>query len=99
MVFRKLEQDKNKFNNAIKDVGKELFGQDPSQELLQTLEAQLMGRFKDGTPLALFDEPILENGKASFADKLRIKKFNSYQNSEASPETRVDPQKCPFFAK
>jgi deferrochelatase/peroxidase EfeB len=61
----------------------------------------MVGRFRDGTPLALFDQPMLENGKATRAQIRQIRKFNNYKLSDNEAiDYRADRQglRCPFHA-
>ena len=50
-VFRKLEQSVLAFNNAVVELAEKL------QITPEYAGAQIVGRFKDGTPLTLFSEP------------------------------------------
>lgn len=72
LVFRKLEQDVTGFDQKILDLANKL--QIP-QELA---EAQVMGRFKDGTPLALFEKPVIGSNNLSAEEQARIEKFDNY---------------------
>lgn len=85
MVFRKLKQQVERFNNKIKDLQQEL---GISQELA---EAQVMGRFKDGTPLTLFSEA----GRQSVEDLRLIKQFNLGKLGYEKDEQGL---KCPLHA-
>ena len=84
LVFRKLEQDVSGFDRRIAELTDQIYppGSYPSSERTEKkayVEAQMVGRFRDGTPLALFDQPMLENGKATRAQKQQIRKFNNYK--------------------
>ena len=70
-------------------------------EKRQLVEAQLMGRFKDGTPVTMFDKPILNNALATPDELSRIDNFNVYNsfdfrdNNNAYNED-AEGSKCPF---
>lgn len=117
LVYKKLEQDVPKFDQIIIKLTEELFSLNPQDTYFGKkkafVEAQVFGRFKDGTPLALFGEPILENKKASKRDIKRIKDFNNYNPVRPKDRKeigkRYEPQaiyfntdpngiKCPYFA-
>lgn len=94
LVFRKLEQDVVKFNQKISDLSKKL---NIPRELV---EAQVIGRFKDGTPLTLFKSPRDVKSKEDLA---KIEAFNKFRL--ADPKTKqinysndADGKKCPFHA-
>lgn len=76
LVFRKLEQHVKKFNKSIHHFSN-IHGLSP-----EMLGAQLVGRFKDGTPLTLADKPGLPVQEHNDFD---------YQNDTKGA-------KCPFHA-
>ncbi len=93
LVFRKLEQNVDLFDKEVKKLARSL---QVSQEYA---EAQIMGRFKDGTPLLLFDHPIMKDGKKE--EKELVEKFNQFDPRDAtSLDYSNDPQglRCPFHA-
>ena len=74
-------------------------------EKRQWVEAQLMGRFKDGTPLTLFKKPILYNCSATKKQQDLIEQFNFYRSFDfeekgAKNAYKADEKgsKCPFYA-
>jgi Dyp-type peroxidase family len=76
LVFRKLEQNVCQFNQFIRELAKEL------RCSIGLAEALVMGRFKDGTPLALADQP--GNSKAA------TNNFSYHQDPNGT--------RCPFHA-
>lgn len=63
LVYRKLEQDVDSFDAAVENVAREL------NQTVDFVGAQAVGRFKNGTPLALSGEPIKDykaNGEGRF---------------------------------
>ena len=106
LVFRKLEQDVTGFNSRIAQLVERLFPdiqKDTSiyQAKKAFVEAQFMGRYKDGTPLVFFDQPILENGEANTDQKDQIEQFDRYDATDIQAiDYRSDEygHKCPFHA-
>lgn len=78
LVYRKLEQDVDSFNAAVENVARQL-GQS-----VDFVGAQAVGRFKNGTPLALSGTPI-EDYKAKGEGKF------DYDDDD-------DGDKCPLHA-
>lgn len=70
------------------------------QNWAENIEAQIMGRFKDGTPISVATEPIISNGKATPAQLEAIKAFNEYESDPKIPKKEKDEygSNCPFFA-
>ena len=97
LVFRKLEQDIALFNEKIDNLKNEL-GISRAYA-----EAQVMGRFKDGTPLALFKNP---SAIQTEEDQNKLSKFNHYffdpnlLTYRKPSNFDLDPEgiKCPFHA-
>lgn len=55
LVFRKLEQNVRGFRERVIELAAELNSEEPD---LKFAGASVVGRFQDGTPLALHDEPV-----------------------------------------
>ncbi len=100
-VFRKLEQDVVGFNQAIVNLANQL---QISRELA---EAQVMGRFKDGTPLALFNSAGKTGKNLNDTERLHLKKFDLFDPDSNDPSNegyqgdyQDDPAglKCPLHA-
>ncbi len=97
LVFRKLEQNVALFNQKIIELKKEL------NITKAFAEAQVMGRFKDGTPLTLFSSPT---DIKTERDLKNVKKFNKYffdpnKTNYRKKSAFDDDQKgfkCPFHA-
>lgn len=83
-VFRKLEQHVRGFKTAERKLGKKL-GLDG--EDAERAGAMIIGRFEDGTPIAIHDEAGMI-GSGAFNN------FNYGKNEESNP----DLSKCPFHA-
>lgn len=85
LVFRKLQQDVEGFNAKIEALQQAL---GTSKELA---EAQVMGRFKNGTPLTLFERP----SRNSINGHRLVKQFDL-----GKLDYRNDPEglKCPLHA-
>lgn len=98
LVYRKLEQDVALFNKNIDFIVSKLNEKDFQVERA-FIEAQLMGRFKDGTPLALAGKPrISQEGH-----KGKWKGFDKFWSSEEDDPSREGflgyaENKCPVFA-
>ncbi len=93
LVFRKLEQDVPLFEQEVERLSTQLGISKP------LAEAQIMGRFKDGTPLAIFDRPIMENGSPD--EKRLVDQFNYFdREDDKALGYQDDPKgiKCPFHA-
>ena len=92
LVFRKLEQDVAKFNRKIGELATAL---NISRAMA---EAQVVGRFKDGTPLTLFDDPTSVETRE---DRGKIAQFDDYAlHDPQAIGYEEDPHgsKCPFHA-
>lgn len=94
LVFRKLKQDVPLFHRKVSELASTL------NISIELAEAQVVGRFKDGTPLAIFDSPRRVRTKA---DLEKVERFNNYQyrGKEARYEgyaTDREGKKCPFHA-
>ncbi len=87
LVFRKLEQDVEAFNQAVSVLSKRL------KISRAFAEAQLIGRFKDGTPLSLFSEP---GNDISQSDREKRNYFDN--NPDKGYDDDEDGRKCPFHA-
>ena len=115
MVFRKLEQDTSTFDTEINRITRTLyFGSHPNTdkifksehflELKKYVEAQIFGRFKDGTPLVQYDRAIFENSEDSSKALEQILKFDSYpgrkenQNLSDTGIYQSHINRCPHFA-
>lgn len=81
-VFRKLEQDVKGFKARERELGDELFGENADEELKELVGAYLVGRFEDGTPVAMDDEEAMI-GSGNFNN------FNYHDPSDGH---------CPHFA-
>ena len=98
LVYRKLEQDVALFNRNIDFIVGELHKKGFQVERA-FIEAQIMGRFKDGTPLALAGEPrISQEGHQG-----RWQGFDHFWSSEEDDPTHEDflgyvENRCPVFA-
>lgn len=101
LVFRKLEQDVVGFNQEIIKLANHL---QISRELA---EAQVMGRFKDGTPLALFSTAGKTGKNLTDTERLHLKKFDLFDpdpsenvNEGYQGDYQNDPNglKCPLHA-
>lgn len=55
-VFRKLEQNVKEFKHAEEVLGKKMFPQKEDAEKREVAGAYIVGRFEDGTPVAMDDE-------------------------------------------
>lgn len=93
-VFRKLKQDVEQFHRKISELAKRL------NITREFAEAQVVGRFKDGTPLSLFASP---RDVLSRTDLERIEQFNNLGLSplhtpQITYEEDPQGQKCPFHA-
>lgn len=86
LVFRKYEQDTVRFQQKILELKKRL---GVSREIA---EAQVVGRFKDGTPLLLKGSPGPVKNVA-----LR-KKIENFDNGRMSYGVDKDGLRCPFHA-
>ncbi|MEM9886608.1 MAG: hypothetical protein AAF849_12010 [Bacteroidota bacterium] len=90
LVFRKLQQDVSKFNSKISELSKRL-GITRSYA-----EAQVMGRFKDGTPLGLFSSPnSVDLSKESLYNNAS---FDEIDNIKYRNYDDLKGNKCPFHA-
>lgn len=106
LVFRKLAQDKNGFENKVKELTELLFPKykADSKEFLEKkeyVEAQVVGRFKDGTPLILHDRPVLSKKPLKAEDKKKIKAFNVYSIFGQNNDGFLQDQqglKCPLHS-
>ena len=91
LVFRKLEQDVVGFNHKVAALAEKL------NQTKENIEAQIIGRFKDGTPLTLFDSP---RGKSP-EDLKRIERFNNFCMESPNAigyEDDLGGLKCPYHA-
>lgn len=103
LVFRKLEQNVSLYHEKIREIVEQLRlkGYKVSYDFI---EAQIMGRFKDGTPLALAGERKLENNQlvkeiADFDSFFLEKEKNTEQkNSKIVPNDGYSIDTCPFFS-
>ncbi len=95
-VYRKLEQNVRGFKTREKDVAKTVFNlpadeaawTDAQKDQAELIGAWAVGRFEDGTPVMLHDEP--QRGPAGSENNPQENNFNyADQGSES---------KCPFFA-
>lgn len=89
MVFRKLEQNVKAFREKVKDLSKQ------SGLKEEVVEAQIVGRFRNGDPLLLVKEPQLSGPNA------QIERFNNFRLDDPDRiDYSGDPQglKCPFHA-
>ncbi len=59
LVFRKIEQHVSEFQKGAQVVASKLMG-DPSPTRLERAYAWIMGRFRDGSPLAKYDQPAAD---------------------------------------
>jgi Dyp-type peroxidase family len=104
MVFLKLQQHVDKFEKKVDYILEKLFPGEKDPDTIRDkrafVEAQFMGRFKDGTPLALSPEPTLGKKGLTEVSKEEILKFNLYTASEDGWGYEKDPlgKKCPFHA-
>ncbi len=97
LVFRKLEQDVHLFNEKIEELA-DFLGISKDYA-----EAQVMGRYKDGTPLTIFKSP-----KKVFTeeDKNEIISFDNFYHDPKIPDPEIKSyydldakgMKCPFHA-
>lgn len=93
LVFRKLEQDVGLFEKEVGRLSSHLGISKP------LAEAQIMGRFKDGTPLALFDQPVMQHGTPE--EKELVERFNNFERDDDHALAYQDDPlgyKCPFHA-
>ncbi|MBK7336354.1 MAG: hypothetical protein IPJ00_09365 [Saprospirales bacterium] len=67
MVFRKLEQNVKAFREQVRDLSKRSGLEE------EVIEAQIVGRFRNGNPLLLVDGPQITGREAE------IKKFDDFQ--------------------
>lgn len=82
-VYRKYEQHVMKFETLIRNLAHELYSTDPSEKVLEKMRALVMGRFKDGIPIAFKNEP------RRYYDE----NYNNFNYSNDSMGNR-----CPFHA-
>jgi len=83
-VFRKLEQDVRGFKKAEEKIGEKLFDDEKDKEKREVAGAFLVGRFEDGTPIALSEtDKLIGSGN-----------FNNFNYDDANTADR----KCPYFA-
>ncbi|MDW3645553.1 MAG: Dyp-type peroxidase [Bacteroidia bacterium] len=101
MVFRKLEQDVARFEWMVEDLTYKIFGlkkyQKGFEEKKAFVEAQIFGRFRDGTPLELYDHPIMDHQNQHIESILKIKNFNKYKPVEDRDGFDGD-SRCPYFS-
>lgn len=83
LVYRKYEQHVKKFETLISNLSSELFSESDSEDVLEKTRALVMGRFRDGVPLAVKNE-----GRRYFNEN-----YNNF-NYEDDPIG----SKCPFHA-
>ncbi len=82
LAFMKLEQEVDKFHNEIKKMA-EAIGVPESYA-----RALVMGRFQDGTPLAISDKPLAATAQTE-EQKKAIEDFNKFD---------IQKNKCPFHS-
>ena len=86
LVFRKLEQHVRLFETIIRTFAADTLGlNSESEEDLEQARALLMGRFRDGTPLALRPSP--------YSSRYANENYNNFNYTEDTLGT-----KCPFHA-
>jgi Dyp-type peroxidase family len=84
LVFRKLQQHKSAFDQIVRKLAKEL------HISRQEVEAQVMGRFKEGTPLAVSSKPNIPGNQN--AQRAFDRDFSKGYQSDP------DGLKCPLHA-
>jgi Dyp-type peroxidase family len=95
-VYRKLEQDVRGFKTREKDVAKSVFNlpadestwTDAQKDQAELIGAWAVGRFEDGTPVVMHDEP-----QRAAAGSENNPQENNFNYADAGSES-----KCPFFA-
>lgn len=101
LVFRKLDQNVDLFNKKIEELltSRDFFNHRVSKEYV---EAQVMGRFKNGTPLAISNQ-----SKITQREREEVNRFNEYYydpneesiyHSKSFFEEDKHGLKCPFHA-
>ena len=117
MVLRKYEQHVKNFNERVRALAKEIhkhvslekhfLDSEIPQKLIEFCEAQVIGRFKDGTPLSNYPRSLSDRGKSLKEIDQICTLFNTYPpnswektvNDKLGSYLREEPGlKCPHHA-